>query len=108
MPDRTPPEDLDPAALKKLKRGELDEVAADAGVPDPEGLATKDEVIAAIPNPALAPEPPAPLAEREYEVIGPVAVHGHAHGEKFTALIQPPQEALLIEAGHIKRTLSED
>ena len=109
MPDRTPePEDLTPAALKKLKRGELDEVAADAGVPDPEDLANKDEVIAAIPSAAFEPEPPAPPREREYEVIGPVAVHGHKPGSKFTALMQPPQEAHLIEAGHIKRTSEED
>ncbi len=102
MPDRTPPtDDLGPAALKKLKRDELDNVAADAGVPDPEDLATKAEVIAAIPNPALAPEPPAPPAERGYIVNGTQPVFGYAPGERFTKTLTAEQEAMFIAGGHL-------
>ena len=107
MPDRTPPAE-DPKALKKLPRDELNEVAAEAGVENAEDLANKDEVIAALPNPALAPVPDPPEGEVEYEVIGPQRVHDTLPGGKFTADLTPESEALLIESGHIKRTNPED
>ncbi len=101
------PSDPKPADLAKLKRDELDEAATKAGVPDPEALPNKEAVIDAIegPNPALAPvtavEEP---RERKYVVVGTSLVYGHARGETFKATIAAPQEALLIESGHIKRT----
>jgi hypothetical protein len=89
--------------LKKLKRDELDDVAADHGVPAPEELPNKDAVIEAIeaPNPALAPPPPPPRTEQTYKVVGPVPVHDTKPGGEFTALLSADQEAHLIEAGHI-------
>ena len=113
MPD-TPKADeaMDPKALKRLPRDELDRVAADAGVPDPDDLPNKDAVVEAIqePNPALAPvaENTEPV-ERAYTVIGPHIVLGHQPGSEFTALIPAAQEALLIESGHIvKQQTPED
>lgn len=102
-------DELTAADLKKLKRDDLNEAAAEAGVPNPDELANKDEVIEAIqePNPALAPVPDEP-GEQTYTVVGPVEVHGHKPGSDFTAELPPEQEALLIESGHIKRTHLED
>lgn len=94
--------------LTKLKRDELDAVAADAGVPNPDELPNKEAVVEAIeaPNPALAivAEAEGPV---EYEVTAPVEVHGHKPGEKFTA-IPDKQKALLVESGHIKRTNTQE
>lgn len=121
MPDR-PKDDKD---LSKLKRDELDEVAADAGVPAPETLPNKEAVVEAIeaPNPALAPvpepapdpavlapqpDPEVPTGEQGYEVVGDRSVLGHEPGSKFAAAIPAAQEALLIESGHIKRLNLED
>lgn len=116
MPDPKP--DLTADELKKLKRDELDKVAAQAGVPNPEDLANKEEVIEAIeePNPALVqpevipdpvpppmPDPEPAPGERAYLVTGPHIVHGHQPGSKFAATIPAVSEALLIESGHIKR-----
>ncbi len=107
MPDQTPPEDLTPAALKKLKRDELNDIAADAGVPDAEDLASKDEVIAAIPNPALEPEPEPDPGEVPWKVIGPRRVHDTNPGDTFR-MRPSPQTALLVESGHIERLTTED
>lgn len=125
MPDK-PKADPTPEELKRLKRDELDKVAEDAGVPNPEDLANKEEVIERIEhNPALVPKPepepdPAEVIaaqpdpepgpeERAYEVIGTQhPVFGHGHGEKFAAAIPPEQEALLVESGHIKRLNEEN
>lgn len=104
MPDTDQP-DLDPRALKALKRDELDKAAAAAGVPDPEVLPNKGAVIDALPNPALAPvpDPDAEPRDREYVVSGPQTVLGHEPGETFTTTIPAEQEAFLIEVGHLKR-----
>ncbi len=98
------------AELKRLKRDELDDVAAEAGVPNPDELPNKDAVVEAIqePNPALAPEPEPEPGEETYKVIGPHNVLGNAPGSKFTATIPADQKALLVESGHIKRLNPED
>lgn len=106
MPDKTKTAlGADDAAedLARLKRAELDKLAADAGVPNPDELANKDEVIAAIeaPNPALAPVPDPEPGERTWKVIGPHKVHDTAPGATFTADLPAAQAALLIESGHI-------
>lgn len=113
-----------PDDLMDLTRDELDELARDRGIPDPEGLPNKEAVVEAIeaPNPALVPEPepepeveaaaPVPDPEPEpgehaYEVVGPHEVFGHKPGAKFTAAIPAEQESFLIEVGHIKRLNQE-
>lgn len=95
--------------LTKLKRDDLNEIAAEAGVPNPDDLPNKDAVVEAIeaPNPALAPVPEPDEGEVTYKVIGPCKVHGHAPGETFTADLNPEAEALLIESGHITRSNPE-
>lgn len=97
-------------ALKALKRDELDKLAADAGVSNPDALPNKDAVVEAItgPNPALVPEPETELGEQEYTVVGPHRVLDHAPGDTFTALIHDPQRALLIESGHIVPTRDKE
>ena len=113
-----------------LTRDELNDIAREAGVPDPDSLPNKEAVIEAVeevrarPNPALVPEPepePDPVEvaaampdpepepdERAYQVTGPHIVLEHKPGEKFAARIPAEQEALLIESGHIKRLNQED
>lgn len=124
MPDKTKA-DPTPEDLKRLKRDDLDKLAEEAGVADPEALPNKEAVIERIEhNPALVQEPepePDPVQavaalpdpepepdEHSYEVIGPLNVLGHEPGEKFTAAIPAGQRALLIESGHIKRLNPED
>lgn len=51
-------------------------------------------------NPALEPEPARPV-KRTYKVTGAHPVHGTAPGETFTAALNPEQEALLLDGGHI-------
>lgn len=41
-------------------------------------------------------------AQRQYRVIGPQRVHGTRPGELFTAVLDPGQEAFLVEVGHIE------
>lgn len=96
--------DAKPEDLKRLKRDELDEVAADAGVPAPEQLPNKDAVIDAIdaPNPALAVVPPDDVPGT-YVVTAPTAVHGHQPGEQFSMLIPADQEQLLIQSGALQK-----
>jgi hypothetical protein len=109
-------------SLAKLSREELDAEAERVGVEDPEGFATKDEVIAAIEkiappvpsgptpeeqwpaghNPALVVEkPPRVPVERTYLVCGTQKVHDTLPGGQFTAALAPDQEDLLIWGGHI-------
>ncbi len=98
-----------PDDLTALKRAELDKLAADAGVPNPDALPTKEAVAEAItaPNPALAPVPEPEPGEQTYKVIGPHRVHDTAPGGTFAADIAAPQLALLIESGHIELLNSE-
>lgn len=110
MPDKPKADEPTAAELKRLKRDDLNEAAAEAGVPNPDELANKDEVIEAMeePNPALAPvpEPDPDEGEVEWEVIGPQRVCDTPPGGKFTAALPATQRALLIESGHIKRSSS--
>lgn len=94
--------------LERLPRVELDDVARDAGVPDPEGLPNKQAVIAAMPNPALASEPPPPEGPRRFRVIGPRTVMDTAPGDEFDADLPTEQERTLTEAGHITRVTQGD
>lgn len=89
---------------------ELDKIAAKAGVPDPEGLATKDDVAAAIErgNPALVPEPEPGPGERTYLVIGPHVVYDTPPGQTFTATLAADHELSLIDAGHIQIQTKEE
>jgi hypothetical protein len=98
-----------PDDLTKLKRDDLDKIAAEAGVPNPDDLPNKDAVVEAIeaPNPALAPVPEADESEVEWLVIGPRRVHDTEPGGTFTAT-PSEQIALLVESGHIKRSNPED
>lgn len=95
--------------LEQLKREELDKVAANAGVPDPDSLPNKDAVIDAInaPNPALVAKT-APRVAQTYVVTGPRRVHDTDPGDEFTALFTPEQEAALITAGHINPSQSAE
>ncbi len=99
------------ADLKKLPRDDLNDAAADAGVPDPDALPNKDAVIEAIeqPNPALAPEPdPDSLPrERTYVVTGVQPVFDTAPGDEFTTTMPVEQERVLLAGGHIKRKAEE-
>ncbi len=103
MPDPKPTA----AELKKLPRDDLNEAAADAGVPDPEALPNKDAVIEAIeePNPALAPlpDPDSLPRERTYTVVGVQPVFDTQPGQQFTTTMPVEQEHMLTAGGHIKR-----
>ncbi len=96
--------------LTKLKRDDLNEIAADAGVPNPDELPNKDAVVDAIeaPNPALAIVPEPDEGEVEWTVTAPVEVLGHKPGSTFKADLPANQKALLVESGHIKRTNSQE
>ncbi len=113
MPDpkskATAADDAAAAELLKLTRDDLNEAAADAGVPNPDELPNKEAVIDAIeaPNPALAPIPEPEPGEQTYKVIGPHRVHDTNPGGTFAADIAAPQLALLIESGHIELLNSE-
>lgn len=93
-------------------REELEQQAADLGVPDPAGLPNKGALEQAIntmtPNPALVPDPPPPPSEQTYRVIGPRRVHDTPPGGTFTATLTAEHESSLVEAGHIKRIDEED
>lgn len=53
-------------------------------------------------NPAVVPEAPEP-EKRTYKVTGKAQeTLGHKPGEKFTALLDPRQEAALIAGGAIE------
>lgn len=90
--------------LTRKSRDELDKIAADAGVPDPDALPNKDAVVEAIeaPNPALEPEPPADPGEVLWKVIGSSTVHDTKPGGTFR-MRPSPQTALLVESGHIEQ-----
>lgn len=96
--------------LTDKTRPELEDIARDAGVPNPEDMPNKEALAQAIegPNPALAPDPPAPPGERTYKVIGPRVVHATQPGGTFTATLTPAHEQSLLDAGHIQRTDEED
>ncbi len=104
----TPPADDTPDLTNT--RDELNEAAADAGVPDPESLPNKEAVLDAIeaPNPALAIVPEPDEGEVEWTVTAPVEVLGHKPGSTFKADLPANQKALLVESGHIKRTNSQE
>jgi hypothetical protein len=97
--------------MSELTRDELEQRAAELGVPDPAGLPNKEALEAAIeamtPNPALAPPlPPAP-GPVVYEVVGPRTVNGCTRGQRFTATMSSELESSLVEAGHIIRIEKE-
>jgi hypothetical protein len=49
------------------------------------------------------PDEPVPLlGEKEYEVVGPHAVHGAKTGEKVTLNLSAEQESFYVEGGHLK------
>lgn len=43
---------------------------------------------------------------KTYEVVGDAIVHGFRKGETFVAELAAHEEALLVEAGHIRRKRS--
>jgi hypothetical protein len=53
------------------------------------------------PPVATAPEPEPVAAAKTYRVTGPHIVLGTPSGETFTTVLDPGQEAFLIEVGHI-------
>lgn len=96
--------------LHDLNRGALNVMATALGVPHPDHLPKKEDVVEAIeaaraaktaPNPAVVPEPEA-LLPKTYTVIGPNVVYGTRPGGEFTALFTPDQEAALIQSGNIE------
>jgi hypothetical protein len=91
--------------LTDKTRPELEDIARDAGVPDPEDLPNKQALAQAIegPNPALAPDPPPPRGEQTYRVVGPREVLGRTRGDTFKVTLTAEHEASLVEAGHIIR-----
>ncbi len=104
----SPAADKTPDDLTRLKRDELEKVAAKAGVPNPDALPNKDAIVEAIegPNPALAPEPEPDPGELSWKVIGPATVHDTKPGGTFAAR-PSPQTALLVESGHIEQLTTE-
>lgn len=96
--------------MSEPTRDELEQRATEAGVPNPERFPNKGALTEAIegPNPARAPDPPAPPGERTYRVTGPRVVHDTAPGDTFTATLTVEHEASLLDAGHIQRIDKED